>query len=523
MCDIKFNGCFFTWNNKQDRQDRVYAKLDRAIANQSWLDSYTTAEVTFFPEGEFDHCPCLLSVYPEIKVAKKPFRFLNLWCEHEEFQLRIAEVWAKEFTGTEMFVVVQKLKAVKSMLKDFNKHIIGDVAVQYHQSLQDLQLIQEKLHKDPLNEMLVAKEVETRQLLKVAAKNYNSFFAQKEKIGWIKEGDDNTKLFHRSIKMKREQSKVYAIRTEQGTWVDDYEKVTEAFVEFYKKLLGGEMVNREKVNKKVVQEGPILSETQRIFLIRPYGEEEVKEAIFSIPDGKAPGPDGSNSAFFKQTWSVVGEDVTKAILSFLNSGALLKEINVTTLTLVPKVKCPNLVVDFRPIACCNVLYKAATKMICTRLRLVLPSIISQNQGGFIHGRFIAHNIMVCQDLVRHYGRKNCKPSCMIKMDLKKAYDTIDWDFIEEMLVALGFSTEFVKLIMVCIQTPKFSVLFNGSLHGFFRSRRGLRQGDPLSPLIFVLGMEYLSRILAKVAKKPEFTFQHRCLELKLTHLCFADD
>lgn len=141
--------------------------------------------------------------------------------------------------------------------------------------------------------------------------------------------------------------------------------------------------------------------------------------------------------------------------------------------MIPKGNHASSVGDYRPIAGCNTIYKVVSKMLCNRLRLILPTIISENQSAFIAGRTIVQNVLICQDLVRLYKRKNTTQSCLIKIDLKKAYDNVDWAFVEEMLHAMNFPQKFIKWIMACITTTQYSVAINGELYGNITGKRGL--------------------------------------------------
>ncbi|KAL2894159.1 hypothetical protein RDABS01_010068 [Bienertia sinuspersici] len=254
---------------------------------------------------------------------------------------------------------------------------------------------------------------------------YMQFLKQKAKCSWIREGDENTAMFHRSIKKRRLQNNIYVIRDMKGALLDKPNEVAEALLQFYQELLGSETSQREVVMPEIINRGPVLNEGQRESLIAPFTKDEIKKAMFSIHGDKTPGPDGFGSYFFRDNWEIVGDEKYEAVSSFFDSGKLLKEVNSTFLSLIPKVTCPYDVSEFRLIACCNTIYKCITKLICVRLKEVLPELIAENQGAFVHGRYIVHNIMVCQDLVRKYGRKNTTPSCMIKLDLRKAYDTVE--------------------------------------------------------------------------------------------------
>ncbi|XP_074297748.1 uncharacterized protein LOC141628514 [Silene latifolia] len=257
----------------------------------------------------------------------------------------------------------------------------------------------------------------------------------------------------------------------------------------------------DPVNHHIIKRGKVCNEKHWVQLLTPVTPQEIRAAIFSIPDHKAPGLDGYSSSFFKDSWSIIGNEVSAAIMDVFAIGKLLKQLNATTLTLIPKCKMPNSVTQFRPIACCNVLYKCISKLICNRLAKVLPGLFSMNQGGFINGRSIIENIMICQDLVKLYNRQAFSSRYMFKMDLIKAYHSVSWRFLGDYLTAFNFPGKFKHLVM----------------------ERALRQGDPISPLLFTLCMEYLSRILACAIEKMQFSYHPLCKQMKLTHLIFADD
>ncbi|XP_019232773.1 PREDICTED: uncharacterized protein LOC109213430 [Nicotiana attenuata] len=189
---------------------------------------------------------------------------------------------------------------------------------------------------------------------------------------------------------------------------------------------------------------------------------------------------------------------------------MLKAWNNAVITLILKSAHASSVGDYRPIACCNRIYKIISKMLCHRLRIVLPDLISSNQSVFVTGRCIVQNILICQDIERLYNRKATTKSCLIKIDFKKAYDTIECGFMEEMLYAMNFHGKFIKWVMNCITTTQNNIALDGGLYGNIQGKRGLRQEDPISPLLFVICMQYFSRIMKRVAR----TYQSVLLMLR---------
>ncbi|GJR74108.1 hypothetical protein Tco_0086473 [Tanacetum coccineum] len=267
-----------------------------------------------------------------------------------------------------------------------------------------------------------------------------------------------------------------------------------------------------------------ISDISALNMVRDVTNKEIKTAMFDIGDDKAPGPDGFTSTFFKKSWHIVGNDVCNAVRDFFNNGCLLKEINHTFLALIPKVSTPLKVNDYRPISCCNVIYKCISKILTNRVIEGIKDVVSDNQSAFIPGRRISDNILVTQELMHNYHNHRGPPRCAFKIDIQKAYDTVDWAFLENILGCFGFPNAMIRWIMACVSSTSFSLCINGNIHGYFKGKRGLRQGDPLSPYLFTMVMEVLTLILKKRVRNSDlFRYHKQCEELEIINVCFADD
>ncbi|GJW76253.1 RNA-directed DNA polymerase, eukaryota, reverse transcriptase zinc-binding domain protein [Tanacetum coccineum] len=225
-----------------------------------------------------------------------------------------------------------------------------------------------------------------------------------------------------------------------------------------------------------------------------------------------------------KAWSTIRDDVCLAIKEFFMTGKLLKEVNSTLIALIPKIPNTKLLTEFRPIACCNVIYKCISKILTNRIKNSLDKLVNLNQSAFIQGRNIQDNILLTQELLKGYNRKGGSKRCALKIDIAKAYDTVSWEFLRSILIKFGFHWKMVEWILTCISCSAFSICVNGEVHGYFSSGRGLRQGDPISPYLFTLVMEVFTLIMAhKTSLSSHFRYHVGCKEMKLTHLCFADD
>jgi len=224
------------------------------------------------------------------------------------------------------------------------------------------------------------------------------------------------------------------------------------------------------------------------------GQSEIKEYVFDCAGDKAPGPDGFTMAFFIHCWDVVKVEVIAAIQNFHSQGYFEKSFNATFIALIPKKMGATELKDFRPISLISSVYKIISKVLTERLKKVMSKLVDTHQLAFIKGRQIMDAILIANECVD--VRKITKiPGILCKLDIEKAYDHLNWDFMWYTLERIGFGNRWINWLKYCVRTVKFSVLINGSPSGFFPSERGLRQGDPLSPFLVILAMGGLSDML----------------------------
>ena len=298
--------------------------------------------------------------------------------------------------------------------------------------------------------------------------------------------------------------------------------IANILVDFYQNLFASSSPYQIE---EVLEATPmVVTEEMNLELVAPFEKAKVDMALKQTDPLKAPGSDRMPPLFFQQFWSTIGDEVAEAILTCLNTGSIPPSINRTFITLIPKVKSPVRVSNYRPIALCSILYKLISKVLANRLKIFLPCIISESQSAFQSSKAITDNILVAFETLHHMKNQKSKKGgfMAMKLDMSKAYDRVEWIYLVKIMEKLGFCEKWVSLVLECISTVSYSILVNGEPRGDIRLSRGLRQGDPLSPYLFLLCSERLNRMFQKAAADDGIRGFSLCKRgPKISHLFFC--
>ena len=407
-------------------------------------------------------------------------------------------------------------------MKVWNQQAFGDVSVRRQHLECELEALDLKESLASLsNEERVRREGCKLELEKVAQLEEVSW-RQKSRVLWVKEGDNNTKFFHKMANSHRRYNNMERVVVDGVVYEDD-SVIRAKVVQFYESLYQELESWRPTVNGLDFE---VISSEERDMLERSFTSEEVLQVVKDLQGDKAPGPDGFTMAFFQKCWSVIEEDV----LGFFAEGhthcKFERSLNASFIALIPKKQNALNIQDFWPISLIGSVYKLLAKVLANRLKGVLDSLISESQNSFVGGRKILDSVLIANECLDS-RLKSHVPRVICKLDIEKAYDHVDWKCLLHLLERMGFGVRWRRWIEVCISSVQFSVLVNGSPEGYFTSSRGLRQGDPLSPLLFLLVMEVLSRMLKRVESKgliQGFSAGGNANSgLRISRLLYADD
>lgn len=352
----------------------ITSRLDRFLISESILVDGITVESDILPSGGSDHWPISLIVEIQGTPRNKPFRFKKFWLEHPNFLTMVGKWWSEplEEIGSKMFLLQKKLKIIKNRIKEWNKTVFGNIFQEKIILENKLEQIQKEGTEGRRDEETAEQEKVLTQQWQDRCKQEESLWKQKSRIQWLKEGEQNTKFFHKSAMDYRSANRILELKNNEGEILKNHNEIAVLLTDHFHSIAQEPTIQREEAIKEITNAIPkSITEDQNWALRRVISLEEVEEAVRSMPNDKAPGPDGFTINFYKACWHIVKHEVWEVVEDSRQSKSILKSLNSTFIALIPKVEEANRPEKFRPIALCNVIYKIISKVIANRLKSIL--------------------------------------------------------------------------------------------------------------------------------------------------------
>ncbi|XP_042519177.1 uncharacterized protein LOC122092947 [Macadamia integrifolia] len=469
MAQVPSSGMNFTWSNNR-RRGNVRAVLDRSFCNDEWISRFQDCAQTVLDRIASDHAPIMVTSALSQRPPNAPFRFHKFWIDHTDFET----------------------------------------------------VVQLDIEANGLDDHSFAREANAKTSLIKALDLHEKLWAEKAKIRWMKQGDRNSKFFHLSAKMRRIRNTIRCLKKQDGTIVEGREQLGDYIVQFFEDF---HKATPTIDHVDLLNSIPTVLQPNDIFFLDSIpGDEEIKKAIWELDPDSSPGPDEFTGDFFRRCWNIVEREVCSATRHFFSSSHMPKGINNNFLVLIPKVEGASSLDKFRPLCMGNFFCKIISKVMALRLEKFLPRLISEEQGAFQKGKLIHSNISLASELANMMFASTRGGGLGLKIDIKKAYATISWHFLFLVLRKFGFSEKWVTWLHQMLISTKISIMVNEGPQGYFDVERGLRQGDPISPLLFIIAEEVLSRGIKSLIHMNKLKPLQGLRGVPApSHILFADD
>lgn len=489
LIDLGHWGPAYTWANNQQERNLIMERLDRGLCTADWLSIFPNTKIFHLPNYSSDDLPVLLRTEPCPKKGARPFRIEHWWYQHPHFK-QICETSVQK--GQQSWQA--SYTAFRNEIKNWSE---GNKDPNWE--LKKIEKEMEKLVTAPQNQQVRDRIATLQSEYQKYIAAQETYWLQRSRLNWSLMGDQNTRFFHTTTMVRRRRNRVSAIRNQTGGWAVEEKEIRMEFINHFKRIFTqnqNEPGNEFNLPQEVLTEITPIPNEALMGLEQMPTESEIKSAAFALGPTKAPGPDGITASLIQQNWTAFGPVVNREVLNFFQTGVLAESTGNTHLVLIPKVKAPTMVSEFRPISICNFMYKVISKIIAKRMQPWMNGIIAHNQTAFVPGREISENIILLREILHTFKQPNrVEKQFVLKVDLAKAFDMLRWDYLFALLPVYGFPPSMCKWIEACIKSAKFTILFNGAGDGFLRPTRGLKQGCAMSPYLFILAMDPLARWL----------------------------
>ncbi|WJX66218.1 hypothetical protein P8452_50797 [Trifolium repens] len=515
LIDLPLLGRKFTW---MQPNGICMSRLDRVLVSHNWNDLWGNVSLWGLKRDVSDHCPLIVK-YDGHDWGPKPFRFNNFWLNNKAFPKLVEEAWNSfQVCGSKGFVLKEKLKLLKGTIRQWNKDIYGNVDHKIEKITEDIETLELKCENVGLEEAELLARKEKFDILWMLLKSKDSMEFQKSRSRWLREGDANSRFFHACVKSRKRSNSIVALKKGRS-WLSNPEEVKAEVIDYFQNHFQEVSWSRPRLDGI---DFSCLNDGQRVGLEGSFLEEEVLAVVVDSDGNKSPGPDGFNFNFFKKFWGFLKKDILLLFDDFHTTSRLPQSFFSYFITLIPKVSNPHSISEFRPISLLGSLYKLFAKVLAVRLGVVMDSLISKNQSTFIKGRFLADGVVVLNEVV-DYAKRSNKECLILKVDFEKAYDSVSWDFLDYMLGRFGFGLKWRAWMKMCVCNGNLSVLVNGSPTEQVNISRGLKQGDPLAPFLFLLVAEGLGALMSKAVSLGFFKGFKVNPNTLISHLQYVDD